>query len=159
VGRNLIPPLAQVDLHHTLSVDREALVRIHHNTEQARVGVDQLGLESHLQVVEHRGVVQEGQVGHVFAFLKLGRVHLANLGGLEHFFLMTTHDGSLGAIVTVEKTLSVASFWGWHPHRLLGIVRLQGILTFHFHRHHQIRQWVWIWLTRFSELDMTRHVA
>ena len=50
-------------------------------------GVDKLGLVAHLQVVEDRGIVEESQVGHVLAFLKLGRVDLANLGRRKDFFL------------------------------------------------------------------------
>ena len=52
-----------------------------------RVGVDHLGLVARLQVPEDGGVVEEGQVDHVLALLKLGRVDLANLRGLEGLFL------------------------------------------------------------------------
>ena len=38
--------------------------------------VDQLGLVASLEVVEDRGLIEVGQVGHVLALLKLGRVHL-----------------------------------------------------------------------------------
>jgi hypothetical protein len=37
--------------------------------------------------VEDRGIIEESQVGHVLAFLELGRIDLANLFGLENFFL------------------------------------------------------------------------
>ena len=53
-------------------------------------GVDELGLEAHFQVMEDRGIIEESQVSHVFAFLKLGRVNLANLSRWEDFFLERT---------------------------------------------------------------------
>ena len=63
------------------------LVRVHNNTEEPRVCIDELSLETDLQVMEDRGIVQVSQVGHVFALLKLGRVDLTQLLSLEHFFL------------------------------------------------------------------------
>ena len=63
------------------------LVRVNDNTEEPRVGIDELSLETDLQVMEDRGIVQVSQVGHVFALLKLGRVDLTQLLSLEHFFL------------------------------------------------------------------------
>ena len=42
----------------------------YHN-EEARVGVDHLGLVSGLQIPEDGRVVEEGQVDHVFTLLKL----------------------------------------------------------------------------------------
>jgi len=50
-------------------------------------GVDELGLVTDLQVMEDRAVIEEGQVGHILALLKLGRVDLSNLIGGEDFFL------------------------------------------------------------------------
>ena len=87
VGWDLIPPLAQIDLDHTLGVDGEALVGVDNNAEEARVGVDESGFEACLQVVEDRGVIEVGQVGHVLTFLKLVRIDLTNLLSLEDFFL------------------------------------------------------------------------
>ena len=69
------------------SIDGVPLVGVNDNTEEARVGIDQLGLEADLQVVEDRGVIQVSQVGHVLALLKLGRVDLAKFFRFEHFFL------------------------------------------------------------------------
>ena len=63
------------------------LVRVNDNTEESRVGIDELSLETDLQVMEDRGIIQVSQVGHVFALLKLGRVDLTQLLSLEHFFL------------------------------------------------------------------------
>jgi hypothetical protein len=39
VGRDLIPPLAAVNSHSPVGVDREPLVRVHGNTEEAGVGL------------------------------------------------------------------------------------------------------------------------
>jgi hypothetical protein len=50
-------------------------------------GVDKLGLVADLQVMEDRSIIQEGQVGHVLTFLKLGRVDLTNLSRRKNFFL------------------------------------------------------------------------
>jgi hypothetical protein len=85
--RDLISPLAQVNLHNALGVNWEALVWVDDNAEETRIGVDEPGLEADLQVVEDRGIIEISQVGHVLTFLELGRVDLANLFGLENFFL------------------------------------------------------------------------
>jgi hypothetical protein len=87
VRRNFISPLANVPFDDSLGVDRIPLVGVDDNAEQARVGVDELGFVTDLQVVEDRGIIQEGQVGHVFTFLKLGRVDLPNLLRWKNFFL------------------------------------------------------------------------
>ena len=58
--------------------------------------MDHLGLVASLQVPEDRSVVEEGQVDHVFALLKLGRVNPADLSlGVNHL-LMPDTDGQLG---------------------------------------------------------------
>ena len=83
----LISPLAKVQFYDSWCVNWIPFVRIHHNAKQSRVGVDEFSLETNLQVVEDRGIIQESQVCHVLALLKLGRVDLANLRGLEGLFL------------------------------------------------------------------------
>ena len=87
MGWDLVPPLAQVHLDNSLGVDGVTLVGVDDNTEETRVGVDKLGLETDLQVVEDRGIIKESQVSHVLALLKLWRVDLANLLRLENLFL------------------------------------------------------------------------
>ena len=59
-----------------------------HN-EQPRVGVDHLSLVAGLQVPEDGGIVEEGQVDHVLALLKLGRIHSANLTGFQGELLVS----------------------------------------------------------------------
>ena len=87
VGRDLVTSLAEVHLDHLGGVDGEPLVRVDHHTEQARVGVDQLGLVASLQVPEDGGLVEEGQVSHVLALLKLRRIDLAEILRFEDLFL------------------------------------------------------------------------
>ena len=87
VRRHLVASFALVDGDGAVGVDGEPLVRVDGHAEQARVGVDQLDEVALLQVVEHRSVVEVGQVGHVLAFLVLGRVHLGHLLLLEVLLL------------------------------------------------------------------------
>ena len=95
--RNLVPSLSQIEPDGCLGIDRVSLVRIDSNAEQTGVGlnlenqinsmltfsdvkthVDKFGLVSRPQIVEDRGLVEVGEVGHVLTLLKLGRVHLAD---------------------------------------------------------------------------------
>merc|ERR1712037_460191 len=78
VRGDLVSPLAEVDLAHPVSVDGVTLVRVDDNHKQARVGVDHLGLVAGLQVPEDGSVVEEGQVDHVLALLKLRRINPAD---------------------------------------------------------------------------------
>ena len=96
VGRHLIAPAALVDVDGAVGVDGEALVGVNGHAEQAGVGVDQLNEVALLQVVEHRGVVEVGQVGHVLAFLVLGRVHLGDLLLLEVLLLWVGDEAGQG---------------------------------------------------------------
>merc|ERR1712131_108486 len=82
MGWDLIPPLAKIDLADSVGVQRITLVWVDNNHEETRVGVDHLSLVSGLQVPEDRSVIEEGQVDHVLALLKLGRIDLANLSCL-----------------------------------------------------------------------------
>ena len=101
-------PLTQVDLAHPVGVDWITLVGIHHlvfflsimghrtkkkndqqkrrecyHNEETGVGVDHLRLVSGLQVPEDGGIVEEGQVHHVLALLKLGWVNSTHFSCLE----------------------------------------------------------------------------
>jgi len=158
VGWNLIPSLANVHLDHSLGVDREPLVGVDNNTEKARVGVDELGLKTDLQVVEDRGIIEVGQVSHVLTFLKLGRVDLANLSRWEHFFLVATHDNGLCAIIALKETLPETMIIGGDPDRLLRVIGLEHVLALHLEGDDQVRCWIRIGLSGLAELDVTRHV-
>merc|ERR1719367_1753597 len=56
VGPAFGPPFANIDLHGAEGVDGEPLVRVDGNTEEARVGVDQLVLVPDDRVPENAGV-------------------------------------------------------------------------------------------------------
>merc|ERR1719458_236196 len=145
MGRALVPPLAEVDLAHPVGVEGVPLVRVDNNHEQTRVGVDELGLVTSLQVPEHRGVIEVGQVDHVLALLKLGRVDTADLLQLPGELLVAHLDrhllvdvGALGTklqdISIDEQTFLVAVGLLIHdPHGLLGLVGLGLVLLLHVH--------------------------
>ena len=88
----LVPPFVHVDLAHPLSVDWVTLVRVDHNDKKARIGVDHLRLVAGLQVPEDRGVIEEGQVDHVLASLKLGWVDPTHLTlRVNHLLVADAH--------------------------------------------------------------------
>ena len=78
MGPALRSPLSHVDLHGAEGVDREPLVGVDGDTEEARVGVDQLVLVPDHRVPENAGVTKEGEVGHVLRAVKLGGVDLTD---------------------------------------------------------------------------------
>ena len=84
---HLIPPLATVDANSPHGVDGEPLVGVDSNTEETRVGVDELIDIADPKVPQNRGIIEIGQVAHVLTAVKLGRVDLSNLVFLEDFFL------------------------------------------------------------------------
>ena len=53
----------------------------HKKTTKEEIGsyIDQAGVVSLFDVVEDRGLVEAGEVGHVFLLVKLGRVHLLDV--------------------------------------------------------------------------------
>jgi len=136
--RNLITPLAKVDLRHPVGVDGVTLVGVDNHHKQTRVGVDHLGLVTGLQVPEDRSVIKEGQVDHVLALLKLGRVDLANINSLVGELLVSNTNNTLAGrilkITRLKETLTVTSSLGVRdPDRLLGIIRLLLVSPLHVH--------------------------
>ena len=87
MGWTFISPLVDVHLHGANGVNGEPLVGVDGNTEEARVGVDQLIFVAHHRVPQDAGIIQVGQASHVITTIKLGRVNLANLVLFEDFFL------------------------------------------------------------------------
>ena len=87
MGWALRTPLTNVDLHGTLSVDGEPLVRVDGDTEETRVGVNELILVPDYGVPQDASIIKISQTGHIIAAVKLGRIDLANLVFLENFFL------------------------------------------------------------------------
>merc|ERR1712045_366639 len=112
MGRALVPPLADVQLHGAEGVDGEPLVGVDGDTEETRVGVDQLVLVSDDRVPQNTGVTEIGEVGHVLRAVELGRVDLADLLLLVHLDLAVDVDFDLGAILGLEETLEVAALLG-----------------------------------------------
>ena len=84
----LTPPQAHVDFHGTLSVDGEALVRIDGNTEETRVGVDELILVPDNRVPQYTSITQIGQARHVVSAVEFGWINLSDLILLENFGLL-----------------------------------------------------------------------
>ena len=74
--RDFITPLSTVDTDCPHGVNGEPLVWVYSNTEETRVCVDQPFNITHLQVEQDRGIVEISQVGHVFAKVIFGRIHL-----------------------------------------------------------------------------------
>ena len=81
--------------------------------------------------------------------------HLFNVGKK---YLMATHDNSLGAIITLKKTLPVSMIVSWDPDRLLGIIGLEHVFTLHLHGDNQVWCWIWIRLTGLAEFHVTGHL-
>ena len=114
-----------METHH--GVDREPLVRVDSDTEEAGVGVDQPLNVPLVQVEQDGGVVEVSQVGHVLAAVELGRVDLTDQVLLEDLLLaaldLDRHFLALGAL---DETLGEAArgLVG-HPAGLLRIVRLR----------------------------------
>merc|ERR1719385_253679 len=65
VGRALITSLTNIQLHGTESVDGESLVGVDGNTEETRVGVDELVDVSDLRVPQDTGITKVGEASHV----------------------------------------------------------------------------------------------
>ena len=164
--RHLGSTLALVHLDRTTRVDRVSLVRIDGDTEQAGVGVDQLGEVALLQIVQHGRVVQVGQVGHVLTLLVLWRVHLRQqvfLDGTLRFpgnrsvsiglafaeppvvtYIVTlaTLDDHHVALRLLDVTQDVALFFVRHPDHLLAIVRLALVFSLLLKRDEQVFAWI-----------------
>ena len=110
VWPTLIPPFADVQLHGAESVDGEPLVWVDGNTEQARVGVDQLVLVPHNRVPKNTGIPKVGKVSHVCCAVIDRWVHLTHLVLLEDLLLLADHHGGLLAILGLEQAFQVAAF-------------------------------------------------
>jgi hypothetical protein len=130
MGWDFITPLTKIDLGAPEGVERITLVGVDDNHEKTRVGMDQLALITGLQIPKDGSIVEEGQVDHVLAFLKLGRVDFANLGTLQGELLVTNGDDALASWIfkigiVLEHTLAISMSLGvLNPYGFLGIVRL-----------------------------------
>ena len=109
--RAFISPQANIDFHGTLGVDRETLIRIDGNTEQARVGVDEFILVPNHRVPQDTGIIKISQASHVITAIKLGWVDLVNLVLLENLDLKNKnrHDFTNYSILRVKRITSFVS--------------------------------------------------
>ena len=83
-----------VPLHVFGRVDWQRAVRVDRDQKQTRVGlsfispglttsagityVDQISLVPHVQVVDHRSLIQMGELGHVVCLIEFGRIDFVN---------------------------------------------------------------------------------
>lgn len=158
VGGDFISPLALVDLDDTRSVDGVTLVWVDSDAEETGVGVDELDVVTLPQVVQDRGVVKVGQVGHVLAFFEFGGVHLLYQILLEVLGLATWDTNgdevTLGALdLTKDETFLLAG----DPAGLLGIVRLGLVNTLLFERN--VQEFCGIGVGTGTLDNMARHVG
>ena len=84
--------LAFIQFDNFFSIDRKSMIWVDNNAKKARVGVDQFSLVADLQVVEDRSIIEEGQVSHILALLKLGWIDLTQLLRLENLFLKIVNE-------------------------------------------------------------------
>jgi hypothetical protein len=150
MGWDLITPLAKVDLGAPEGVERITLVGVDDNHEKTRVSMDQLALVAGLQIPEDRSVIEEGQVDHVLALLKLGWIDFANLSALEGELLVTNRDDTFASWVLqigfiFEETLTISMSLGvGDPDGLLGIVRLLLVSPLDFQAGNQKLGGIWL---------------
>merc|ERR1712142_279294 len=132
MGWALIPPQAHVDLHSTLGVDGEALVRIDSDTEKTRIGIDKLILVPNHRVPQDASIIQICQASHIVRAVKLGRVDLANLVFLENLGVLAQDlNSDLLTINGLNETFIITtSGLVRSPDRLFRVVGLRLELKF-----------------------------
>jgi hypothetical protein len=162
--RDFIASLAKIDFCNPVGVETITLVRVDDYHEKTRVGMDHLSLVTGLQIPEDRSIIEEGQVDHVLTFLEFWWIDSSNLNSLVGKLFMAHSNHTLAPwvlkISRFNQTFTKASSLRiWNPHRLLGIIGLVLVSSFHIHRWEQKLRGVRIGCPRLSELDMARHVA
>jgi len=122
----LAPPHAHVDLHGTLGVDGETFVGVDGDTEETRVGVDELILVPNNRVPQNASVTKEGQTSHIVRAVKLWGIDLTNLILLEDFGVLAQNlDSDLLSINGFNETFIItASGLVRNPTGFLRIIRL-----------------------------------
>ena len=73
------------------------------------------------------------------------------------YYLMTTHDNGFCAIVALKQALNKVAFVIRTPVGFFGVVRLHGMLAFHFNGNGKVGQWILIGTS--GLLDVARHVG
>merc|ERR1711963_316083 len=125
VGPAFVSSLSNIQLHGAEGVDGESLVGIDGDTEETRVGVDELVDVSDNRVPQDTGITKIGEVSHVIGAVIVRRVDLANLGLLENLDLSSNIDLDFATLSGLHQTLQVASIsLVGDPDRLLWVVRL-----------------------------------
>lgn len=76
---HLVSLLAPVHFNNGLRVDRQLLVRVNDHTEEARVGINEPRVVALSQIVQNRGLVEAGELSHIFCLAELGWVHALDL--------------------------------------------------------------------------------
>ena len=120
--------------------------------------IDQFGLVAGPQVVKDRGLIEIGEVRHVLALLKLGRVDLLDLLLLEDLLLMADRDLDLATILRLQHSLYEASFSIRNPVGFLGIVGLGHVLTLHLEGEEEVGCWIRVLSIIRSFLLISRHL-
>jgi hypothetical protein len=77
VRRDFISPLSSIEVDGSHCVDGVALIRIHSNTEQAGVRIDEFLVVSPAEIEEDGRIIEIGQVGHILTTVELGGIHLS----------------------------------------------------------------------------------
>merc|ERR1719471_2697310 len=125
VGPAFISSLTNVQLHGAEGVDGESLVGIDGDTEETRVGVDELVDVSDNRVPQDTGITKIGEVSHVIGAVIVGRIDLANLGLFEDLDFSSNIDFNFATLGGLHQTLQVASIsLVGDPDRLFGVIRL-----------------------------------
>merc|ERR1712180_454694 len=132
MGWTLIPPQAHVDLHSTLGVDGEALVRIDGDTEKTRIGIDKLILVPNHRVPQDASIIQICQASHIVRAVELGRVDLANLVFLENLGVLAQDINSVHLTINEFNKTFIVTTSGLvrNPDRLFRVVWLRLELEF-----------------------------
>jgi hypothetical protein len=152
------PPHAHVDFHGTLGINGESLVGVDGNTEETRVGVDELILIPNNRVPQDASIIQICQTSHILRAVELGGIDLTDLILLEDLGVLAQDlDSDLFTIDRLNKTFIITSsgFVG-DPDRLLGIIWFGFKLDLKIVTDNQplIRAWI----RSIGLFDVARHV-
>lgn len=128
LGRVHLLQLVLLEVLGLSSVPKRKKERISSERSRQLTYVDQSGVVTLLQIVQHRRLVQVGQVGHVFGFLEFRRVHLGQLV-LAELFRLREHllFFSLSFLVNVtyrsnDSVINLSESERWRTHRNLRIL-------------------------------------
>ncbi|RNA00794.1 hypothetical protein BpHYR1_050066 [Brachionus plicatilis] len=105
---------SSIQVDHFHGVNWQTLVWIDSNTKQARINKP-AGVTSS-QVVQDRSIIQIGQIGHVFTFLKFRRIHLLQVILFDSNSLtLASFDRHLVTFLTLHFTCNKTFSFIWQP--------------------------------------------